>query len=324
MNTNPTITFSPETIGELASIICSLYPTMGDFNSLLDSAKRQVSTKETQTTRNRISTLINPRTEPSYKLFSDWAIRTSQKSIASELQQFSNKPELMRALIRIVFKPQKFVNQINDLKEKIERFNACSSFDGWCIQIQEDGSIEFFSTVLDMSPFLKSNEPISNWAREIQTISWKGITNNQSLVETLNYRLRELQVCLEKDLPLSTIILSGGILEGVLQAIAESHPKAFNTATSCPKEDGKPLVFRKWSLASLINVATEIGFLNEGSKKFNQTLRDFRNFVHPLEQVTKNFNPDMATARLCFQTMKETILQIQQHCQNESSPPRAS
>ena len=41
-----------------------------------------------------------------------------------------------------------------------------------------------------------------------------------------------------------------------------------------------------------------------GEKKFSHSLRDFRNYVHPYEQVVSSFTPDEHTAKVCFQALK--------------------
>lgn len=241
------------------------------------------------------------------------SIQSDPQSITRTLQRLNEIPGVVARVIKTVFNPRKHRSRADVLREQIKQFNTCFAYDGWRIQVQSDGTIGFSPSTPDISPFVEDQKTSSDWARQIQAISWEGITSDPELINTLNYRLKELQKCLEHDLALSTIILSGGILEGVLRAIAEAHPKAFNSAPSCPKDKttGKPIHFRDWSFASLINVAAEVGFLNEGTKKFDQALREFRNYVHPYEQVSQNFPPDLSTARLCFQTMKESILHIQ-------------
>lgn len=317
MNNAPQITCSIETLEELARIICSLCPTMTDFWNLLGSVRQQISGNQYSAT-NALSPFLhqqsNSASAPYYQPNTTPSIRSDPNLIEQSLQCLNQTPGAIALVIKTVFNPQKYRNQAEVLREKISQFNTCLAYDGWRIQVQSDGTIGFLPSTPDISPFLEDQKTSSDWARQIQAISWEGITSNPELINTLNYRLKELQKCLEHDFALSTIILSGGILEGVLRAIAEAHPKAFNSAPSCHKDKitGKPIHFRDWPFASLINVATEVGFLNEGSKKFNQTLRDFRNYVHPYLQIEHHFSPDIGTARLCFQTMKESILHIQQ------------
>ncbi len=45
-------------------------------------------------------------------------------------------------------------------------------------------------------------------------------------------------------------------------------------------------------------------------KKFSHSLRDFRNYIHPYEQVSSRFNPDEHTARISWQVLKAALFQL--------------
>lgn len=319
MNTNPSITFSPDTLDALAEIICSLYPTNGDFWRLLDSVKQQISSKASNTTPQAWSFPFCNDTsglKQFYEPFSIQAIPAIPQSIAKTLQQLCKEPELIKVLIENVFNPRKFLNRADVLNAKIKQFNTCLSFDGWRIQIQQDGSIGFVEAKPDLSTIFGKNDDGKSVDKDFSAISFDNISRNLNLTKILRTRLQELRKCLEQGAPLASIILAGSILEGTLRGIAEDHPHLFNTAKTAPKDGSTVRPFREWSLANFIDVAFSVGFLNKGTREFNHTLRDFRNYIHPYEQVSKQFDPDMATARLCFQTMKETIIHIQQHLQS--------
>ena len=46
-------------------------------------------------------------------------------------------------------------------------------------------------------------------------------------------------------------------------------------------------------------------------KKFSHNLGDFRNYIHPEEQVTQNFNPDKNTALISYQVLLAAIKDLQ-------------
>lgn len=56
----------------------------------------------------------------------------------------------------------------------------------------------------------------------------------------------------------------------------------------------------------------EVVFLKEDVKKFSHTLRDFRNYIHPYQQMSIGFQPNEHTARICFQVLKTVLYQIEQ------------
>ena len=134
---------------------------------------------------------------------------------------------------------------------------------------------------------------------------------NASLLPVIHHRLREVQGCMTANAPLSVIFHSGSILEGILLSVASQNPKAFNQAKSAPKNrEGKVRQFPEWSLAQLIDVAYECGFLKLDVKKFSHELRDFRNYIHPFQQACSGFQPTTHTAEICLQVLRAAIADL--------------
>jgi hypothetical protein len=132
-----------------------------------------------------------------------------------------------------------------------------------------------------------------------------------SLLPVIQNRLQEAQKCMSLGAPLSVIFLSGSILEGILLSIASQQPKDFNQAKSAPKNrEGKVRQFPEWSLAQLIDVAYECGFLKLDVKKFSHELRDFRNYIHPYQQACSGFQPTTHTAEICLQVLRAAIADL--------------
>ena len=132
-----------------------------------------------------------------------------------------------------------------------------------------------------------------------------------SVVPIINSRLAEAQLALRAGAHLSVIFLCGSVLEGVLLGAAQKEPARFNRATASPKTaDGKVRPFQDWSLAQFIEVACEVDLLKPDVKKFSHGLRDFRNYIHPYEQLMSRFTPDEHTARLCFQVLKAALASV--------------
>lgn len=104
----------------------------------------------------------------------------------------------------------------------------------------------------------------------------------------------------------------GSILEGILLGVATAYPKQFNQAKSAPRDktSGKVRAFPEWTLNNMIDVATEIGVLKQDIQKFSHVVRDFRNYIHPYQQMATQFLPDKHTAIICFQVLKAAIYQI--------------
>ena len=164
----------------------------------------------------------------------------------------------------------------------------------------------------------KSKEVQTNEAEflkaEFNDISISSLPVDSCLILYLETRIEEIRQCLSVKAPLSAIFLIGSTLEGILLGVASKHPAIYNKANSAPQDTktGKPRNFSEWTLNNFIDVSYEVGFLKEDVKKFSHALRDFRNYIHPYQQMSIGFQPDEHTARICFQVLKAALYQIEQ------------
>ena len=123
---------------------------------------------------------------------------------------------------------------------------------------------------------------------------------------------------LKQKTPLSVVLLCGSTLEGILLGFAIGDVQSFNQATSSPKhkQTGKVLQLQEWSLNSLIDVAHELKLIDLDVKKHSHSLRDFRNYIHPFEQMSAGFSPTEHTAKISFQVLKAAIAQLSENRHN--------
>lgn len=139
-------------------------------------------------------------------------------------------------------------------------------------------------------------------------ISSVGFEDSLSLI--ISSRIDEIKVCLGNKAYLASIFMIGSTLEGILLGIAFLNQNKYCQASSAPKYNGRVKNFDRWTLNDFINVSHEIGFLKEDVYKFSHALRSFRNYIHPFEQMSRNFNPDEHTAKMCWQVLRAAIHQL--------------
>jgi len=131
------------------------------------------------------------------------------------------------------------------------------------------------------------------------------------VIPVIQSRLDEALKALSAGAHLSVIFLCGSVLEAVLLGAAQKEPARFNRASASPKSsNGSLKQFHEWSLAQFIDVACEVDLLKPDVKKFSHGLRDFRNYIHPYEQMQSGFTPDEHTAKLCFQVLKAALASV--------------
>jgi hypothetical protein len=226
-----------------------------------------------------------------------------------KLSRINGTPELDKC-IRKLFAPVNFVGRFAELDKLIKEFNQYLAFDGWQvvrnnteITFSKAGKIDFEEKVeIKEDDFLK---------KEFSEISLDSLGLDSIITETLNLRFEEIKICLNNKAPLSVIFLSGSTLEGILLGIASKYPKEFNQARTAPKDkEGNIRKYHEWTLSNFIDTAHELGLLKEDVKSFSHSLRNFRNYIHPYEQVSSRFNPDEHTAKICWQVLKAGIYQL--------------
>ena len=93
--------------------------------------------------------------------------------------------------------------------------------------------------------------------------------------------------------------------------VAQKSPEEFNRSPVSPKNaEGKVKPLHEWSLAQFIDTACDIELLKLDVKKFSHGLRDFRNYIHPYQQMVSGFSPDEHTAKVCFQVLKAALASL--------------
>lgn len=144
--------------------------------------------------------------------------------------------------------------------------------------------------------------------KDLELPDVQGFPVEAGVADVIKKRLDEVGLALSAGAHLAVIFLCGSVLEGVLLGAAQKNPGVFNQSSASPKAaDRKVRRFHEWSLAQFIDVASDIGLLKPDVKKFSHGLRDFRNYIHPYQQMQSGFSPDQHTAKLCFQVLKAAL-----------------
>lgn len=229
------------------------------------------------------------------------------------LDTINGTPRLDKC-IKEIFNPINFISRIDELDRFIAEFNQYLAFDKWRV-IRNGAEITFeklHKVELNDDNLQSSNLSESDFLnREFSgfTISDLGLDIN--VTEVLNKRIEEIEKTYNSAAYLSTILIAGSTLEGVFLGLASSYPRAFNTVKSSPKgRDGKVQPFHDWNLAAFINVAKDLELIQLDTYKFSHTLRDFRNYIHPYQQMLSSFTPREHTAKICLQVLKAAITEM--------------
>lgn len=211
--------------------------------------------------------------------------------------------------IKKIFSPINFIGKTEILDKHILDFNQFLAFDGY--KIFKKGKEILINKSTDTNEI--ENNPISEdefIAKEFKKVSLEELKLDPIITEVLRQRLEEIRKCLNAKAPLAVVFLCGSTLEGILLGIASKYPQKFNQSKCAYKKDGKVLPFPEWNLSSLIDSSRDIGILGEDVKKYSHALRDFRNYIHPYQQMSSNFDPNDHTAKISWQVLQAAIFEI--------------
>ena len=115
-------------------------------------------------------------------------------------------------------------------------------------------------------------------------------------------RWDQVQKCMNAEAYLAATIIMGSMLEGMLLAVLQKFSKEGNECKAAPinQKTGKVKHFAEWTLSAMINVAHEANWVDLDVKKFSHSLREFRNLIHPYQQMLVKTFPDKDTCEISW------------------------
>lgn len=96
----------------------------------------------------------------------------------------------------------------------------------------------------------------------------------------------------------AVIVLAGGCIEGVLLDLLQQHPEARQATSKVRSAD-----LSRWDLIDLIKVAVELKLIGVGIDKFSDSVREFRNLIHPGNEVRTGLPVTPESARIAFEVL---------------------
>ncbi|MCY3972755.1 MAG: hypothetical protein OXF52_00880 [Candidatus Dadabacteria bacterium] len=225
----------------------------------------------------------------------------------SKLESINGTAHLDKC-IKNLFAPINFLDNFSKLDSHIEDFNRYLAFDKWKV-IRKNAVITFkrVDQILIDSTSEKDEEN-EFLKREFTNIKIETLPIEGAVKDILQYRIKEIGKCLNAGGSLATILLAGSTLEGLLFGLAIVYPKQFNKSKSAPKDERNEVKeLRRWSLVDFLNVAKDLGLIKRDTFEFSNSLRYFRNYIHPFQQMSSGFTPTERTAKICLQVLKAAI-----------------
>lgn len=140
--------------------------------------------------------------------------------------------------------------------------------------------------------------------KDFGAIDLSALSSALTATDIVQSRLAEIDRAMKVNAPLAVIFLVGSTLEGLLAELATNQASAFTTSGSAPRgRDRKVKPIQDWTLSELITVAKDLGVLSTDVAEHADQVRNFRNYIHPRQQLKENFAPPIETARIAQQVL---------------------
>lgn len=155
-----------------------------------------------------------------------------------------------------------------------------------------------------------SAEDIRFLERDLGSVDLAQLPTALSARDIVQGRLDEIDRALSAEAPLAVIFMVGSTLEGLLSELALAQAAAYAASPTAPRRDGSVKPVDQWSLSELIAVSRALGVLSEDVARHADQVRNFRNYIHPRQQLRENFEPRMETARIAQQVLRAALVDL--------------
>lgn len=146
--------------------------------------------------------------------------------------------------------------------------------------------------------------------RDLGTVDLAQLPTALSARDVVQGRLDEIDRALSAEAPLAVIFLVGSTLEGLLSELALAQAGTYTASPSAPRRNGSVKPIDQWTLSELIAVSNALGVLSEDVARHADQVRNFRNYIHPRQQLRENFEPRMETARIAQQVLRGALVDL--------------
>lgn len=210
--------------------------------------------------------------------------------------------EELAAVIRRLASPREYGGDRQKTAQALKALNDALYLEGTAVRL--NGLEPYFEKISVNFDSLDEGAELKPLPRP----NFDNLDLEYGIANLLGKRWDEIQLCIDTGAHLSAAILMGSMLEGMLLGVCLRFPREANTAIGAPRDRaGKVLPFQDWSLSQMIDVAHQAGWLGLDVKKFSHALREFRNLIHPYEQLATRANPDSDTCKISWLVVQAAV-----------------
>ncbi|OLT16553.1 hypothetical protein BJF78_13765 [Pseudonocardia sp. CNS-139] len=211
--------------------------------------------------------------------------------LVETIRAHNHDREAIEALLRRMIDPREYDGGLSDAQEFVDRLNPVLTTDG--LEVGHRGARPFVRRLDD-----NNDVPLEDVAGRLADPALRdqvrNLVRNPAMAQILIARLDEVEASRRAGAYLLAVIGTGSFVEGLLHDILVSRTQTTR------KEERAPL-------ADLLARAHALGWIQHDALKFNGYVREYRNFVHPRQQLESGLFPDNDTVLLCWQPVLAII-----------------
>lgn len=202
--------------------------------------------------------------------------------LTAQLQARRNHPGAIDQLVRRLADKREYIHRNEPLAaaETARLLNVVLAVEGFEIAHSLGRPV--------IRPYSEADEEPQEAPDVALHVTMADLIRDPDLATVLGNRLAEARKCDRSGAYTAAIIMLGSLLEGVLlDAMISRVPNP-------------PKAPDQWYLSKLIDYAHQSQWIQEDVHRFAETLREYRNLVHPNLQVKIRDFPDEDTVRMCW------------------------
>lgn len=243
---------------------------------------------------------------------------STRKLWVLEILKKLNEEELRKVILRLadpkLYADKKLVTQA------LVVLNSILEIEG--LKIQIEGVIPKLVSIIPNFNLEEVPDKRNEEQQELKPLSppnFDRLDLEVGMSNVLIKRWEEIEKCIKSEATLASVILMGSLLEGLLLGVVQRFPNIANRSSSAPKDaDGKVKKFHEWKLGEMIDTAADLRWISVDRQKFSHVLRDFRNLIHPYQQLSLKTHPDLDTCRISWLVVQAACNDISTWVENQT------
>lgn len=216
--------------------------------------------------------------------------------LAETIRHHNDDPEAIDSLLRRVIDPREYDEGMPAAAAFVEPLNALLIADG--LEVGHANRHTFVRRLDDSGDAAVLDQVAAQLASSELRATVRSLVNDPAMADILNARLDEVEACRNVGAYLLAVIGTGSFIEGLLHDVLRLRDPATR------KQD-------KTTLDYLLERAYARGWIQHDALRFGGVVREYRNLVHPREQLENGVMPDGDTVLMCWQPVLAVINDLQ-------------